>query len=165
MYLLHNIGPRFNSNYNQISEILESEGPISFDGIYSSVETYSDRLAGKDITLFVMGKFIGSDNSFDVGQIPEKYLTWPQILWLEAKIGAKIGYHSWSHRDLTTLSDAEILLEITPPFPMERFAYPHGRVDGRVAKLVEKAGYTEAWAAGPHGDGSQFQRKRRYLGW
>ncbi len=165
MILLHRVGPRFNSNFNELAEVIAATGPISFDGIYDSVLRHADALYGKDITLFVMGKYVGHDNSFDVGQPPATYLTWPEIFRVEAITGAKIGYHSWSHQDLTTLSDAEVIREITPPFPMERFAYPHGRVDERVAKLVEKAGYTEAWAAGPHGDGSRFQRKRSYLNW
>jgi peptidoglycan/xylan/chitin deacetylase (PgdA/CDA1 family) len=83
---------------------------------------------------------------------------------LRDEYGFEIGYHSWSHRNLKTLSDAEVLQEVLPPFPMCRFAYPYGDVDERVATIVRNAGYQEAWSV-TQGDGSQFQRKRRYLNW
>lgn len=166
MYLLHRIGPRHSSNWNSLEEIRASTGPLSFDGIYSELLFYADDLIGRDITLFVMGAYVGRDNSFDVvTELPGQYLNWPEIRYLAKKLNAEIGYHSWSHKDLTLLSDNEIRVEIRPPFPMKKFAYPHGRVDARVAKIVEEEGYEEAFAAGPFGDGSRFQRKRRYLNW
>jgi hypothetical protein len=165
MYLLHRIGPRHSSNWNTLDEIVACQGPISFDGIYEEVLWNADKLVGKDITLFFMGNYVGGNNSFDKGQPHGRYLDWPELRYLVAKLHAKLGFHSWSHKDLTTLSTAEIRREVAPPFSMDYFAYPHGRVDARVAEIVREAGYKEAWAAGPHGDGSQFQRKRKYLGW
>ncbi len=165
MFLLHRIGPRINSNFNTMTEILESEGPLSFDGIYEEVLFNHDQLIGRDITLFVMGAYVGKNNSFDVGQPFGKYLTWNEIRFLQGRLNAKLGYHGFWHKDLTTLDDTEVLHEITPPFPMDFFAYPYGAVDKRIANLVEQVGYKEAWAAGPYGDGSQFQRKRRYINW
>jgi peptidoglycan/xylan/chitin deacetylase (PgdA/CDA1 family) len=167
MFLLHRIGRRVNSNFNTIEEILTSDGPISFDGIYDSVLWHADELVGKDVTLFVMGDHIGGDNHFDVGQPPAKYLDWHELQYLVTRLNAKLAWHTWSHRDLTKLSDADVIREITPHefIPTVSLAYPYGRVDERVAKLVEQAGYQEAWAAGPYGDGSQFQKKRPYLGW
>lgn len=169
MLLFHRIGDRkFGSNFNTLRELLNlnHRTQISFDGVYSEVWQHREALRSfKDITLFVMGEYVGKDNSFDTGQPPGKLITWDQVNALRSNYGFKIGYHTWSHRDLTQLSDEEVRKEVTPPFLIERFAYPMGRVDERVAKIVEQCGYTEAWAAGEHGDGSQFQRKRNYLGW
>lgn len=166
MYLLHRIGPRVSSNFNTMAEVLASTGPISFDGIYRSVYAYADDLHCKtDVTLFVMGNYIGGDNRFDRGETFATYCTWDENIEMCTKHGWKLGWHSWSHPDLTQLDDNAVRREIASPFRMDYFAYPHGRVDARVAKLVEEAGYKEAWAAGPHGDGSQFQRKRQYLNW
>lgn len=165
MILLHRIGPRYSSNWNTPDEIAAYQGPISFDGIYSEVFDHLDLLIGKDIILFVMGKYVGGTNYFDKGEMLGEYLTWPEIEEVVKVTGAKVGYHSWSHRDLTKLGYESIVREVTPPFPMDYFAYPHGRVDERVAAIVKECGYSEAWAAGPHGDGSQFQRKRSYLNW
>lgn len=165
MILLHRIGPRVNSNFNTIEEILACKESISFDGIYKEVEEFGGSLkALPDITFFVMGKFVGGNNRFDIGQPRGNYLTWEEIFSLADWLKAKIGYHSWSHMDLTSLSDEEVEREVRPPFPMDFFAYPGGAVNARVAKIVEAAGYKEAFSV-TQGDGSQFQRRRRYLNW
>lgn len=170
MYLLHNISPlRLNSNYNTIEEIQRSTGPISFDGVYTSVMSYTNELQGRDIVLFPMGAFVGKDNLFDLGQPLSYFCTWNEVKWLAQRLNARIGYHSWSHPDLTTLSDDEAYREICAPqvsgVKFDLFAYPHGRVNDRIADLVRAAGYDDAYCAGPHGNGSRYQRKRSYLNW
>lgn len=170
MILLHQIGSRLNSNFNTLEEILAlpRDTPISFDGIYSSVLDHVEHLVGfTDVTLFFMGKYLGGDNGFDRGQPLSRYCTWSEVLLIRHKLNAKLGYHTWSHRDLTALSDEEVLSEIKLPFGysgVDYFAYPSGKVDARVAKLVQDMGYREAWSVF-EGDGSQFQRHRKYLNW
>lgn len=167
MILCHNIGERHNSNYNNRREIANCPFPLSFDGIYRNVWWNQDILAGKDVTLFVMGKYVGGDNKFDVGQPFEKYCTWEEIDYLVRQYGFNLGWHTWTHPNLTFLTDAEVKREITPP-PGKRvfryFAYPYGNVDARVARLVQEAGYEAAWSV-TQGDGSQFQKRRQYLNW
>lgn len=165
MLLLHRIGPRVNSNFNTQDEIAATTEPLGIDGIYESVLIHHDVLLGKDVTLFVMGNYVGKTNAFDIGEPPSRYLDWPELKFLFTRLNAKLGWHSWSHRDLTKLSNDEVRREVTPPFSMDYFAYPYGKVDQRVANIVAEAGYKEAFAAGSHGDGSQFQRQRRYLNW
>lgn len=166
MYLLHRIGPRISSNWNTLDEILESEGPISFDGIYTEVFEHYKALKGKDVIFFVMGKYVGADNSFDVGETPGRYCTWPQIIEMVEFLGAKIGYHGCEHKRCVGLSSLELYREIFPSiYCGGLLAWPHGVCNLDATKLAESMGYTEAWCAGPHGDGSQFQRKRRYLNW
>lgn len=164
MILLHNIGQRHNSNYNNRREIESCPFPLSFDGIYRNVWWNQDVLAGKDVILFVMGAYVGKDNSFDVGQPREEYCTWEEIMYMVNTYGFHLGWHTWTHPSLVHLSDEQVIKEITPPFPMKYFAYPYGDVDARVAKLVEKAGYESAWSV-TQGDGSTFQKRRQYLNW
>lgn len=160
MILAHNIGEKINSNYNTLEEILSCDEPISFDGIYRNVYESWEKISNKNITLFVMGDYIGKDNSFDVGQPLEKLCTLSEILEMK---GAKLGWHSWTHRDLTTLSDDEIRMELTAPVMFKRyFAYPYGKFNDRVVELVKEAGYQEAYSV-TEGDNSQFQKLRRYL--
>lgn len=161
MILLHNVGPKINSNYNTLEEILSSEGKLSFDGVYRNVFDSFEAFKERDITLFVMGNYIGKDNSFDVGMPLERLCTMNEIM-LMASNGAKIGWHTWSHRDLTKLSDEELEKEVTPIFPMKYFAYPYGKFNDMVIEAVKKAGFEEAWSV-TEGDDSQFQRLRRYL--
>lgn len=167
MYLLHRIGPRYDSNWNTLDEILASEGPISFDGVYTEVFEHYKALKGKDVTFFASGKYVGSTNSFDVGQLPGKFCTWPQIEEMASYLGAKIGYHGWAHKRCVGLSLSTILdeLEKIAPVCSPIFAWPHGVCDDAAIHVARKMGYLEAYCAGPHGDDSQYQKRRRYLGW
>lgn len=169
MKLLHNIGvspssdPRISSNYNTREEILACKEPLSFDGIYRNVWENQDVLMGKDVTLFVMGAFINGDNKFDAGMPYERYCNLVQLAALEA-MGCKFGWHTWSHRDLTKLSDEEIMFELTPPRFMKfsSLAYPYGRYDDRVKRIAQELGYEEAFSV-TQGDGSQYAKVRTYL--
>jgi len=169
MILLHNIGPRVNSNYNSIEEILQTTGPLSFDGVYTSVYDHREALRGRDVTLFVTGKYVGQDNSFDAPMPPERFCTFDQLSELVA-MGFKLGYHTWSHPNLTLTDDVHLEFEIDPPFfwPFPTrpylFAYPYGCFDARVIEAVKRAGYTQAWSVFA-GDNSPFQQTRKYLNW
>lgn len=165
MILLHQIGERkHGSNFNTLEEILNCKEPLSFDGIYESVFNQTEKLVGKDIILFFSGEHLGKDNSFDKGQPLSKFCDLDQILWMQKKLNCRIGYHSYSHRSLIYLSDEEVMKELNSPIPVDYYAYPYGDVDERIARLTKEAGYKEAWSVF-QGDGSQFQRKRRYLNW
>lgn len=168
MILLHNIGqspssnPAVASNYNTREQILNCNEPISFDGIYWNVYINRDVLKDKDVTLFVMGDYVGKDNSFDVGMPNEQYCDWNEIMELVKEYKCKLGWHTWSHPDLTTLSYSDILKEVTPPFPMEDFAYPYGRYNEEVIKAVKEAGYKRAWSV-TQGTDDIYSLKRNYL--
>lgn len=151
-----------NGNYNTREEILASQGSLSFDGIYLNVWENRDVLVGKDVTLYVMGGFVGKDNSFDKPMPLEKYCDWNQIMDLVVNYGCKLGWHTWTHPDLRQLSYEQILKEVTPPFPMDSFAYPYGYFDRRVIKAVQEAGFKEAWVVF-QGDNSQFQKIRTMI--
>ncbi len=166
-YLLHNIKASPSkvagvaSNYNTREQIQETEGTLTFDGVYKNVYENRDLLVGRDVILFVMGDYVGGNNSFDKGMPYEDYCNWKEIDEL-VKMGCKLGWHTWSHRDLTTLSYEEQLKEVTPPYPMEYFAYPYGRFNGDTIRAVRTAGFKKAYAV-YEGDNTDMQILRRYI--
>lgn len=168
MYILHRIGPRISSNWNTLEEILASEGPISFDGVYSEVYEHYRELKGKDVTFFVSGKYVGGNNDFDLhsGEKPGTFCTWAQVLEMAGYLGAEVAYHGWEHRKCVGLARDELINELAPrPAFCQSFAWPHGVCDDLAILAAKTCNYTRAWCAGPHGDDSEFQRKRRYLNW
>lgn len=163
--LLHNIGDLKHPSYNTREEIEKvSEWEIlTFDGIYLNVYENRDILKNRKPIFFVMGDYVGEDNLFDDGApMYEEYCTWEQINELVDMTGGRVGWHTWSHPDLTKVSDEELEKEVTPPYPMEDFGYPYGKFDDRVIEAVKKAGFKRAWSV-TEGDNSDFQLLRSYL--
>lgn len=148
MKLAHNIGNYNHPNYNTREEILACNDTIGFDGIYKNVYENQDVLVGKSGIMFVMGDFMGGNNQFDLAHVPalEDYCTWEEVYELCAKYNFELGWHTWSHRDLTTLDRDEIMKEITPPFPIKYFAYPYGTFNDLVIECVREAGYKLAYS-------------------
>jgi hypothetical protein len=148
MKLAHNIGNYKHSNYNTREQILACHEPIGFDGIYKNVYDNQDVLVGKSGIMFVMGDFMGGNNHFDLAHVPalEDYCTWEEVYELCAKYDFKLGWHTWSHRDLTKLDRNEIMKEVTPPFPMKYFAYPYGTYNDLVIECVKEAGFKMAYS-------------------
>lgn len=164
--ICHSVSPiKRSGNDNTVEEILASTGPISYDGIYLSIyenrKLLRPRLKGA--ILFFMGNYVGKDNSFDEGMPRERYCDWNQLMELVIDYGCVIGWHTWSHPNLTMLPQEDLEREVTPPFPMDYFAYPYSAFTPRVEEAVKKAGFIEAFCASPFGDDSRYQRKRRYL--
>lgn len=163
MRLAHSFGEHPHPNYNTYDEIVQCLEPIGFDGIYYNVYENRELLKEKDVTLFVMGDYVGKDNSFDDGApLPEKYCDWNEIMEL-VKDGAKLGWHTWSHPDLTTLTYEEIVKEVTPPFPMEYFAYPYGRYSDAIIQAVKDAGFKKAWSVTQGDDKTDYTLRREYI--
>jgi hypothetical protein len=168
MKLLHNIAespsrlPHIKANYNTREQVAACDEPLSFDGIYKNVHDNMDVLIGKDVLLFVVGDTVGGDNSFDEGMPLEVYCDWNEIMEIVLECKAKLGWHTWSHPDLTTLTYEEIIKEITPPFPMDDFAYPYGKFNDDCIKAVKEVGFKRAWSVTQGNDG-QFTLLRQYL--
>lgn len=68
--------------------------------------------------------------------------------------GMEIGFHTVSHESLPGLGDSALATtlrrgrgELSDALgtSLERFAYPHGRADQRVAAAARRAGYRSAW--------------------
>ena len=73
-----------------------------------------------------------------------------------AGAGHEIGAHTFSHPDLTTLSDSQLVWELSSARaelqaasgqPVDYFAYPYGAYNNRVIAATQAAGYRGAVAA------------------
>ena len=163
MRLAHSIGDEDHSNYHTREQILACNEPIGFDGVYWNVYKNQDVLEGKSGIMFVMGGYMGKDNEFDLDNVPklETFCTLFQVKQLCFTHNFEIGWHTWSHRNLTELSDKEVLQEITAPFPTKYLRYPYGEYDDRVISLVKEAGYEKAYSV-TQGEQDEFAPDARY---
>jgi peptidoglycan/xylan/chitin deacetylase (PgdA/CDA1 family) len=163
MRLAHNIGNEAHSNYHTREAILACQEPIGFDGVYRNVYENQDILEHKSGIMFVMGNFMGGNNQFDLEHVPklEAYCTLSEVKQLCGLYEFEIGWHTWSHRDLTTLSDREVIQEITSPFQTKYLRYPYGNYDDRVVELVKQAGYEKAYSA-TQGVRNEFAHDAQY---
>lgn len=172
MKLAHNIGDHKHSNYHSRQEIQACTDEIGFDGIYLNVYENQDVLLNKSGIMFVMGDYLGGDNRFDLQYVPalEQYCTLDQVQELCERYNFELGWHTWSHPDLTKLSISEIEREVKAPFPCRYFAYPYGIFNDTVINVVKNAGYERAWSV--H-QGTldisepdwQFKIRRDYVSW
>jgi len=138
----------------------KDEVVITFDGIYENVYKYAFPVLKNfkyPFELFVIGKFIGKDNRFDNKEPLTRFCNQQQIKEM-CQNGGVLQYHSWSHRNLCLLTDAEIEKEIKLIYPCDYFAYPYGFFNERVEKIVKE------WYQGAvsviQGDNSDYQLLR-----
>jgi peptidoglycan/xylan/chitin deacetylase (PgdA/CDA1 family) len=91
------------------------------------------------------------------GEPREKLLTRDQVLELE-RHGIEFGGHSHGHRDLTSLDERSLMVEITGcqkaltdllGHPARVFSYPYGLNDERVQEAAAQAGFTTACTTRP----------------
>lgn len=164
MKLLHSVGDTDHPNYNTREQILESWDELGFDGIYLNVYENMDVLEGKNGIFFVMGDYIGEDNKFDLPNVPklEQYCTMAQIREMMDKYDFKLGWHTWTHRDLTKLSKEEIMDELKAPFETEYIAYPYGTFNDLVVECARESGYTKGYSV-TQGNGDDLTLFRDYL--
>jgi peptidoglycan/xylan/chitin deacetylase (PgdA/CDA1 family) len=85
------------------------------------------------------------------------FLTWPELRRLE-RLGFAIGSHTVDHLDLTGVPPRQALYELEASRralethlhrPVWWFAYPAGRFDAEVVRLVRRAGYRLALTTVP----------------
>jgi peptidoglycan/xylan/chitin deacetylase (PgdA/CDA1 family) len=125
---------------------------ITFDDGYRDVFFKASpvllRLGMQATAYVVTGRISGSDISF---------LTWNLLHALERR-GIEIGSHTVAHRDLTSLSDVDMLQDLrSSRCVLERklghrvpwLAYPYGSYDQRVEGLARRAGYLLAVTTRP----------------
>ena len=163
--LLHNIGTEMHPNYNTREEIIACNDFLTFDGVYLNVYENQDVLKGKKGIFFIMGGYLGKDNTFDLNNVPklEKYCTYEQVEEMANKLDWEIGWHTWFHSDLTTLTKNEIMKEIQCPFPnIKVFAFPYGKFNDLVVNCVKEYGYDKAWSV-TQGNNDRFTLYRDYL--
>lgn len=166
MILLHNIGTtevaHAKSNYNTASEIEGCPLDLSFDGIYKNVWEHRDLLKGRKALLFVMGDYIGKDNSFDTGMPLEQYCTQEQLNDL-VEDGHVIGWHTYTHPDLTTITLEEAKKEMKCPWDgVKDLAYPYGTFNEDLMGIAKELGYERAWSV-TQGNDNPYSLFRSYL--
>jgi peptidoglycan/xylan/chitin deacetylase (PgdA/CDA1 family) len=139
----------------QIENMTDREDAVAItfdDGFQSFADTALPRLAdhGLPSTLFVVSDVVGKTNAWngtaDAGIPVLPLMDWDAIGRARER-GAEIGGHTRRHRDLTLVTDAEIVDEIagsadaiaeaTGDRPAS-FAYPYGKHDLRAEQAVRQ---------------------------
>lgn len=152
-YVFHRVGePTEDKMQHSIEQISSVEGLKTFDGVHRSVWTWADKLNLEGSIIFVCGDFVGK----------EDYCDWNQLMDLVIKHGCEIGWHTWTHRRLPGLDEATIIEELSAPFDVDYFAYPHGDLDGDSKRLVEMMGYLCGYST-TQGDEGLYSLRREYL--
>lgn len=161
-YCLHNIGDLKHSNYTSLDKIMPLTH-VCFDDAYYNVWQNWEKLKSKNVILFVIGDYVGLDNSWNLSKVPklERHCGWYEIQKMYED-GATIGWHTKTHRNLTKLTDDEIVWECTPPFPMDYFAYPFGATNDRVIEIVKSLGFKKAYSV-TRGGTCEFNILRKLL--
>lgn len=151
-YVFHRVGPPTEDHFqHSIEQINSVEGLKTFDGVHKSVWTWADKLNLKGSVLFVCGDFVGKDD----------YCDWNQLMDLVIEHGCELGWHSWSHRDLT-LAGTDVLRELESPIPMFQFAYPYGEFTDDLVSEVAGSGYARAFST-TQGNDNPFSLRREYI--
>lgn len=129
-------------NDNKAYSLLAKKCFLTFDDGYSSdYEIVFPMLkdAGLKAVFFIVTNFIGSPG----------YLTWQQIKEMQ-KYGMDFGSHSLSHKSLTTLTDNEVLTELTLSRELIEqktgarciyFSFPFGSYNNKLLHMAQECGY------------------------
>lgn len=161
--LCHAIGPvKHSPNWNTIEELMAFNGDLCFDGVHVSVWQHREELKRKVCKIFPVGLRIGEMVDMEDGTPPQQMCTPSQLEDLK-KLGFRLGWHTWSHVDLSKLSDVDALRELRSPFGTKMVAYPYGACDDRIMRLAKEAGNTSGYCAGGNGDDSPMRLKRHYI--
>lgn len=111
---------------------------ITFDGVYSNVARCALpilRKWGYPFELFVIGDWVGRDNTFDQHVEPSARFASVEELDALCAAGGRVQWHTRTHGRLADLDPDALALELTPPDPLRErfkdrnlrwFAYPHG---------------------------------------
>jgi peptidoglycan/xylan/chitin deacetylase (PgdA/CDA1 family) len=134
---------------------------VTFDDGFDSVHEHAMPTLqrwGFDATVFVVAQTLEKAGAgidwIEDPRAPRRSLSLSEVLELR-DAGFDIGSHSYSHRDLTTLLDEEIVsdlrqsrevLEDLVERPVTVLAYPGGRHDVRVRRAAATAGFEYSYA-------------------
>ena len=122
---------------------------ITFDDAYENIYTHAFPVLKKKrlpFEVFVIGDLRGDWNDFDTSEVKTRFCGQRQLEEM-AEGGARIQWHTKSHRRLTKLNDTELRTELDiseelrSSFPQPHlrwFSYPYGTHDERVVGQVRK---------------------------
>jgi peptidoglycan/xylan/chitin deacetylase (PgdA/CDA1 family) len=126
-----------------------SQVVITFDDAYENIYTHAFPVLKKKrlkFEVFVISNLRGDWNDFDTSEVKTRFCGQAQLEEM-AEAGARIQWHTRSHRRLTRLGDEELHTELDIPqelrssFPsphLRWFCYPYGAHDERVVSEVRK---------------------------
>jgi glycosyltransferase involved in cell wall biosynthesis len=122
---------------------------ITFDGVYEGIYRYALPILKKfsyPFEAFVVGDYIGKDNTFDQGVEPPARFASQEQLCALVKGGGRLQWHSRSHQDLLVLSPEKLQEELSIPDYIREldpegfkwFAYPHSMSSPQVKEEARK---------------------------
>jgi len=132
-----------------------------YDNNYSNMLPLTQEYGFRGV-MFLLGDFSASANFWDEGEEPAtvRLMSMAQKRAFVAN-GWEIGAHTLSHPDLTTLDDEQARYEITESkssienqlnTSIVSFAYPYGKCDERIKRLVRESGFAFGVATDSGGD-------------
>jgi glycosyltransferase involved in cell wall biosynthesis/peptidoglycan/xylan/chitin deacetylase (PgdA/CDA1 family) len=122
---------------------------ITFDGVYQNVLKYAAPIMhkfGYPFELFITRDYLGKDNEFDSVEPNAVFATTEELKQMEL-LGGRMQWHTKSHPDLKTVTDAGIIeKELTVPADLKIFdkdsfgwfAYPYGNFNSDVVNAAKK---------------------------
>ena len=139
----------------KLVEILESERTLG-EPTNDDIRSFIIRLKGlSDAEIDRALELIRNEfNSYDESPHYNRYLTWDQVLEMQAA-GIAFASHALSHRKLCGLSEAQCRTELVTSqsileerlgHPVRAIAYPNGDYDKRVMREAAKSGYAMAFS-------------------
>ncbi|MEA2195448.1 MAG: hypothetical protein QOG42_1882 [Solirubrobacteraceae bacterium] len=123
---------------------------ITFDGVYAELATFAAPILAKwgyPFELFVIGEWIGRENTFDQHVEPPARFASVEELERLVHHGGRVQWHTRSHGRLASLAGAQLERELQPPVELRErfgdrhlrwFAYPHGEHDPRIRGAVQQ---------------------------
>jgi peptidoglycan/xylan/chitin deacetylase (PgdA/CDA1 family) len=122
------------------------------NNLHSALPVLQD--CGFTATCYVISQLLGKTNVWDLANgVKQADLMSPAQIRLWSQAGMEIGAHTQTHCQLTTLSDAHALREISASKEeladrigqeVEHFCYPYGLYEARHAAMAQSAGYQSA---------------------
>lgn len=121
---------------------------ITFDGVYENVLQYAVPIMEKfgfPFELFIIGDYIGKENTFDQSVEPPCMFADLGALDEMVRRGGRIQWHTRSHKDFSSIDDEMVAYELLIPAELpERycaphlnwFAYPHGRCSNENKHII-----------------------------
>ncbi|HEA47228.1 MAG TPA: polysaccharide deacetylase family protein [bacterium] len=135
---------------------------LTFDDGYKDNFTYAYPILKKynfKATIFLVTQYMGKKNGW--GQEDEEILSWEEIGEMK-KEGFFFGSHTHTHPNLLELSRDKVLSEIRDSKRILEgrlkeligfFAYPYGKFNSQIEKMVKEAGYLGAFSTLPGKNG------------
>lgn len=122
---------------------------ITFDGVYENIYRYAFPILthfNYPFELFVIGDYVGRENTFDQHIEPSCYFADENMLREMCSKGGRVQWHTRNHKRFTLLSQDEVAAELSPPASfsslfrganLQWFAYPHGDCNLEHRRVVE----------------------------